>query len=40
MSWLVAAYAAVAVGVALYILRIRRLRRELPPPAEPRPPRS
>lgn len=41
MSWLIAAYAAVVLGVVLYGVRLRRLRRDLPPPpSQPRHPRT
>lgn len=39
MTWLIAAYAAVLVGIGLFVVRMRRLRRQLTPPAERRPPR-
>jgi len=40
MSWLVAAYSAVLLGIFLFIMRIRRLRRGLTPPDNRRSPRS
>jgi hypothetical protein len=41
MNWLIAAYAAVILGVTLYGVRLRRLRRDFPPRrSQPRPPRA
>lgn len=39
MSWLIAAYSAVLLGIFFFVMRIRRLRRGLTPPVDRRPPR-
>ncbi len=40
MSWLIAAYLVVALAIALYVMRIRRLRKGLPPWTDAQPPRK
>jgi len=39
MSWLIAAYSAVLLGVVFFVMRIRRLRHGLPPTDDRRSPR-